>query len=338
MDITREHAKDRQRSDMLGSYLLPALVVTMAIIFILARYAPDAISVRLSIFTTIFLGIFIEASPFLVAGSILSGLLEVYVGTKMISRFIPKNRVMAALSGSLLGFIFPVCECGVVPVTRRLYRKGIPPAVGISFLLAAPVVNPIVMLSTYSAFGWGPVLYGRILISVAIAFVIGFTFTNTEPADILLPEVIAGHGEHHHPVKGFFPKLFTALSVGGDDFLDMVRYLIVGSMLAAAMQTFVPQSSLLAIGGGPVLSIIVLMVLAFVLSICSTVDAFIALSFSSAFTTGSVLAFLTFGPMVDIKSTLLFLSVFQRKTVIKMIGMATILSFTIALIFNLVGG
>ena len=338
MDISREHAKDRKQADMLGPYLLPALVVAIAIIFILSRFGPSAVSVRLSVFTTIFLGIFIEASPFLVAGSILSGLLEVYVGTEMISRFVPRNKILAALTGSLLGIIFPVCECGVVPVTRRLYRKGIPPAVGISFFLAAPVVNPIVLLGTYSAFGWGPILYGRLLISIGIAFVIGLTFTQAQPDDILLPHVIDGHGEHHHPVEGFFPKLFTALSVGGDDFLDMIRYLIIGSMLAAAMQTFVPQSSLLAIGGGPILSIIVLMVLAFVLSICSTVDAFIALSFTSSFTTGSILAFLTFGPMVDIKSTLLFLSVFKRPTVIKMIGMATVLSFTVALIFNLVGG
>ena len=338
MDISQERAKDRLRSDTLGPYLLPALLVMIGLLFALARFAPTAVSTRLSIFTTIFLGIFIEASPFLVAGSILSGLLEVFVGTQMISRFVPRNRVLAAFTGSLLGIIFPVCECGVVPVTRRLYRKGIPPAVGISFLLAAPVVNPIVLLATYSAFGWGPILYGRFLITIAIAFVIGILFTRAEPDEILLPQVIEGHGEHHHPVDGFFPKLFTALSVGGDDFLDMVRYLIIGSMLAAAMQTFVPQSTLLGIGGGPVLSIIVLMVLAFVLSICSTVDAFIALSFSSAFTTGSVLAFLTFGPMVDIKSTLLFLSVFRRQTVIKMIGMATVLSFAIALIFNLLGG
>lgn len=337
MDISHEHAVDRKHSDALGRYLLPALVVAIAVIISLSRFAPDQVSVRLSIFTTIFLGIFIEASPFLVAGSILSGLLEVFVGTQMISRFVPRNRVLAALSGSLLGILFPVCECGVVPVTRRLYRKGIPPAVGMSFLMAAPVVNPIVLVSTYSAFGWGPEFYGRFLISIFIAFVIGLVFTRSRPDDLLLPQVMEGHGEHHHPVEGFLPKLWTALSVGGDDFLDMVRYLIVGSMLAAAMQTFVPQSALLSIGGGPVVSIVVLMVLAFVLSICSTVDAFIALSFSNAFTTGSILAFLTFGPMVDIKSTLLFLSVFKRPTVGKMIGLATMLSFGITLLVNLLG-
>ena len=337
MSISHEHESDHQRSDTLGPYLLPALIVTIAVISIAARVAPPVISTRLNIFTTIFLGIFIEASPFLVAGSILSGLLEVFVGTQMISRFVPRNPVLAALSGALLGIFFPVCECGVVPVTRRLYRKGIPPAVGMSFLLAAPVVNPIVLVSTYSAFGWGPILFGRFLITIGIAFVIGLFFMRSESSDILLPHVVAGDGEHHHPVEGFLPKIWTALSVGGDDFLDMVRYLIIGSMLAAAMQTFVPQSALLAIGGGPVLSIIVLMVLAFVLSICSTVDAFIALSFSGAFTTGSILAFLTFGPMVDIKSTLLFLSVFRRPTVVKMISLATILSFAIALLFNLGG-
>lgn len=338
MDTSHEHTHDRASTNTLTRHLLPALVITIALISILARVAPTPISSRLSIFTTIFLGIFIEAAPFLVAGSILSGLLEVFVGTEMIGRFVPRNKILAAFAGSLLGIAFPVCECGVVPVTRRLYRKGIPPHVGMAFLLAAPVVNPIVLISTYSAFGWGPELYGRFLISIGIAFTVGLLFIRSQPNDILLPQVIAGQGEHHHPVDGFAQKLFTAFKVGGDDFIDMVRYLIIGSMMAAAMQTFVQQSALLSVGQGHVMSILVLMALAFVLSICSTVDAFIALSFSSAFTTGSILAFLTFGPMVDIKSTLLFLSVFQRRTVLKMIGLATFLSFAIALIINLGGG
>lgn len=338
MTISQAHTHDKERTESIGRHLLPALVITIAALFILSRFAPGAISTRLNIFTTIFLGIFIEAAPFLVAGSILSGLLEIFVGTQLISRLVPRNPVLAAFSGSILGILFPVCECGVVPVTRRLYRKGIPPAVGMSFLLAAPVVNPIVLVSTYSAFGWGPILYGRFLISIGIAFVIGLIFMRSQPSDLILPQVLAGDGEHHHHTESLPEKIWTALSIGGDDFLDMVRYLIIGSMLAAAMQTFVPQSALLTVGRGPVLSIIVLMVLAFVLSICSTVDAFIALSFSSAFTSGSIIAFLTFGPMVDIKSTLLFLSVFRRPTVFKMIGLATALSFAVALIINLVGG
>ena len=130
-------------------------------------------------------------------------------------------------------------------------------------------------------------------------------------------------------------RLWNALAIGGDDLLDMARYLIAGSMIAAAMQTIVPQSALLALGSGPVVSIVTLMVLAFVLSICSTVDAFVALSFASSFTTGSILAFLVFGPMVDIKSSLMFLGVMRRRTVLYLILLPMLLTLLITVFFNL---
>jgi hypothetical protein len=123
--------------------------------------------------------------------------------------------------------------------------------------------------------------------------------------------------------------------VAGDDFVDMARYLIIGSMLAAAMQTLVPREALLSIGQGPVVSVLAMQALAFVLSVCSTVDAFLALAFTGAFTTGSILAFLTFGPMVDIKSSLMFLGVFQRRTVFYLIALPFLLSLLIGIFWNL---
>jgi len=121
----------------------------------------------------------------------------------------------------------------------------------------------------------------------------------------------------------------------GDDFLDMARYLIAGSMLAAAMQTLVPQSALLAVGQGPVISVVVMQALAFVLSVCSTVDAFLALAFAGTFTTGAVIAFLVFGPMVDIKSSLMFLGVFQRRAVAYLIALPLVLSLVMGVWWNL---
>ena len=107
----------------------------------------------LGTFSTRFLGIFIEAVSFLLLGTLISGLIAVFVNNDDIARLMPHNPIAATLVGSMLGFIFPVCECGVVPVTRRLYQKGLPVSVGITFLLAAPVMNPIVLASTYAAFG-----------------------------------------------------------------------------------------------------------------------------------------------------------------------------------------
>lgn len=114
----------------------------------------------------------------------------------------------------------------------------------------------------------------------------------------------------------------------------MGRYLVVGGMLAAAMQTFIPQSFLLAIGGGPFISVLVMLALAFILSICSTVDAFVALGFLGTFSFGSVLSFLTFGPMVDIKSLLMYRQVFKDRVVSYLILLPLLMSLLAGLVFN----
>src|SRR4051812_27368168 len=143
----------------------------------------------ISTFSTRFLGIFIEAVSFLLLGAIISGLIAVFLRDDSLTRIMPRNRIFATIIGSMLGFIFPVCECGVVPVTRRLYRKGLPVSVGITFLLAAPVMNPIVLASTYAAFGWGPILIGRFVITWIMALIIGFLFSlEQSPQRILLPK------------------------------------------------------------------------------------------------------------------------------------------------------
>jgi uncharacterized membrane protein YraQ (UPF0718 family) len=332
-----DHRRDKQATIR----LLLALALLILVVAGLGRLATGPLSDRFQTFVTIFMGIFIEAVPFLLAGSIVSGLIERFVDQELLARLIPRRPLPAALVGALLGFTFPVCECGVVPVTRRLYQKGLPLSVGVAFLLAAPVVNPVVILSTYVAFGWGPLLVGRVAFSILIAFTVGFLFSLARPEEVLRPESTGhkhdefSHHEHEQRPATIRARLWQALAIGGDDFLDMARYLIIGSLLAAAMQTLAPQSTLLALGSGPLLSVIVMMVLAFVLSICSTVDAFVALSFVNSFTTGSILGFLVFGPMVDIKSSLMFLGVFRRRSVAYLILLPLLLSLVISIFVNL---
>jgi uncharacterized membrane protein YraQ (UPF0718 family) len=334
-----DHRRDKQATIR----LLLALALLILVVASLGRLATGPVSDRFQTFVTIFMGIFIEAVPFLLAGSIVSGLIERFVDQELLARLIPRRPLPAALVGALLGFTFPVCECGVVPVTRRLYQKGLPLSVGVAFLLAAPVVNPVVILSTYVAFGWGPLLIGRVAFSILIAFAVGFLFSLARPEEVLRPESTShkhdefSHHDHEHEQRPatIRARLWQALAISGDDFLDMARYLIIGSLLAAAMQTLAPQSTLLALGSGPILSVIVMMVLAFVLSICSTVDAFVALSFVNSFTTGSILGFLVFGPMVDIKSSLMFLGVFRRRSVAYLILLPLLLSLVISIFVNL---
>lgn len=328
------------------SRLLRALLTVLVILLGLAAIFADTltsgagwpfIAQRFQTFVTIFLGIFIEAVPFLLAGSLVSGFIAVFVDDSMIERYMPRRALPGALAGAGMGLLFPVCECGVVPVTRRLYEKGLPTSIGVAFLLAAPVINPIVIISTYAAFGATPVFWGRLAVSALVAVIVGLIFAAAQAREVLLPNVAAMCG-CSHAAPASLPvsvRVRQSLNTAGDDFLDMVRYLIIGSMLAAAMQTLVPQALLLSVGQGPVVSVLVMQALAFVLSICSTVDAFLALAFAGTFTTGSIVAFLTFGPMVDIKSALMFLGVFRRRVVAYLIVLPLLLTMFIGILWNL---
>ncbi len=304
----------------------------------------------LSTFTTIFLGIFIEAAPFLLLGTLGSGLVEVFFNKDDLQRLIPRNPVAGVIAGGMLGLFFPVCECGVVPLTRRLFKKGLPLSVGVAFLLAAPVMNPIVIASTAAAFGVGPVLFLRLGLSLLIAVLTGLIFAlQKHPEKLLQATAWAGiSGGAYQDLTGLpeeggerarsarvRAKVSRVLTIAVDEFFEMGRYLVFGSLLAALMQTVVPQSALLAVSSGPLIPVIALIALAVVLSICSTVDAFIALAFANTFALGSVLAFLVFGPMVDIKSVLLFSRVFKRKAVAYLVLLPLALTLLFAVFINL---
>jgi len=300
--------------------LMIAILMPAAVAFQVIRSGAD-VPLAASVFATRFLGIFVEAAPFLLLGSITSGLIEIFIKTEDILRWLPKNRLGAAFGGAFLGLAFPVCECGVVPVARRLFTKGMPISMGVAFLLAAPFMNPIVFASTYIAFGFGPVLVGRFVITALVSVAVGMVIGGfARPEAVLKPQSmqtpVSGQPKPPLPLA---TRLLRALHIAGDEFFEMGRFLIAGSALAALMQTLIPQESLLALGTGPVFSVIFLQILAFILSVCSTVDSFLALAFVNTFTTGAIVSFLSFGPMVDIKSTLMFGGVFRRRIVIYLI-------------------
>lgn len=316
-------------------------------------------------FVTVLLSIFLEAVPFLLAGSLMSGLIHVFVDQELLFRIVPHHPLLGSFLGAVAGLVFPVCECGVIPVTRRLYQKGLPLSPGIAFILAAPVINPIVIASTYTAFGWGPMLWYRLGLSFVIASLIGFLFSFAATEDILLDEVrnaaelpedafaaaaksmrVQIHvaepasvlpGCCTSPLAGasFKARIYEALAVAGDDFLDMARYLIAGAILAAGMQTLIPQSALMRFNTNVLLSVLTMMLLAFLLSVCSTADAFLALAFLNSFTPPAVLAFLVFGPMVDIKSMLMLLRILRGRSVFYLILLAGMMTLTLTTFLNL---
>jgi uncharacterized membrane protein YraQ (UPF0718 family) len=225
-------------------------------------------------------------------------------------------------------------------------RKGVPVPVGIAFLLAAPVINPIVIASTFAAFGNTPIFWLRFALTLLIAVGVGLLFLfETDMSRIirpmnadLAPSFHLDFGHDHHPSEqspSLKQKFKKVLLIASDEFFEMGRFLVVGALLAALMQTFVPQTWLLSLGQGPILSVIVLTLLAVLLSVCSTVDSFIALAFSSTFSVGAVLAFLVYGPMVDIKATLMYLRVFKRKTVVILVVLPWLLTLVASTAINL---
>jgi uncharacterized membrane protein YraQ (UPF0718 family) len=337
----------RQRSLSFIALIAVILLISAALVFVLPALglAPALNAADLfQTYVTRFLGIFIEAIPFLLLGSFASGVIAVFVTPDEMARLVPRNKFLATVMGALLGMIFPVCECGVVPVVRRLYQKGLPVSAGIAFLLGAPVLNPIVIASTYAAFGFSSVFWARLGFSFVLAMSIGLVFS-VQPSliRVLRPASLAplmgGSTDLIPPgaihVESPARKWQRAIGIGADDFFDVGRYLVIGTLISTTLQTLVPQQLLVSIGTSPVTSVIALCLLAFVLSVCSTVDAFLALSFVNTFTTGSIIAFLVFGPMVDIKSTMMFLGVFRRRVVLYLILLPLFAAIFIGLVINL---
>lgn len=321
-------------------YLLVGIVIAAAVIYgvINTGQPPDVV---ITMFATLFLGIFIEAVPFLLLGTLTSGLIEAFIRPDDLVRYLPRNRVLATICGAFLGIVFPVCECGVVPVVRRLFIKGLPVSVGMSFLLAAPFMNPIVFASTYIAFGFGAVFIGRFMLTALVAVAVGLIFALTaRPDEVLQPSsmLVEDGFETLQPRKTLRQGLGMAITIAAGEFFEMGRFLVMGCLLAAAMRTLIPQELLLAAGTGVVTSVLMMLALAFILSICSTVDAFVSLMFTSTFTTGSILAFLSFGPMVDIKSTMMFTGVFRRKTVFYLVLLPFLMNLLAGVIINLGAG
>ncbi len=97
-------------------------------------------------FASIFLSIIFEGIPFILIGALASSIIQIFVSEETIARIIPKNKFVGVFIASLVGLVFPVCECAIVPITRRLLKKGVPLSIAITFMLSVPIMNPVVLL------------------------------------------------------------------------------------------------------------------------------------------------------------------------------------------------
>lgn len=282
--------------------------------------------------------IFLEAAPFLLLGSLLAALIEEFTDEELFRRFLPKSRFFAVLTGLFAGLLLPTCECGVVPVVRKLLGKRVPPAVAVAYLFAAPSINPIVILSTYIAFeGDLKMVTGRLLIATTTALALGWLLGNITPGQLLRDPGIQEGSEqccrhhHGHSATGWLRKLSAIAAHTSAEFLDMSRFLLLGAVVTALFKVTAPVSLLDWFFGNVILSVIMMMALAIVLSVCSEADAFIAASFS-AFPPVSLLAFMGIGPMVDLKLIAMYGAVFKKRVVVDFVLVPILIVFGLCLV------
>ena len=289
-----------------------------------------------------FLSIVLEGAPYLLLGTLISGFIDAYLPSNAMDRLLPKRPLFAILIAGLLGGFFPVCECAVVPVIRRLLKKGLPLSCAVTYMLSAPIINPVVVLSTLSAFkGQHPVAMtcSRLLMAYIVTVVVGLVVSRLRVDRVLRDHVLApGESDHSHAHGSHDQRVLHALRVARIDFLETALYFVIGVLITSVFNTrlvILPQAqdTIALLQKNDWLAIPGLMVLAFVLSLCSTTDAFIAASLAG-FSWVARLAFLVFGPMADLKLIFLYSSVFRKAFVARLIIGLFLLIFLLSIIWK----
>jgi uncharacterized protein len=322
------------RSPWIGVALGAGIV---AALFLVDAFLPNlydaALPSRAQDGLTLALSVLIEALPFVILGVLLSIVVQVWLPSDVIHRWLPRRAWARRAVLSLLGMLIPVCECGNVPFARGLMMRGLAPAEALTFLIAAPIVNPIVILTTHAAFGFDDgILVARLIGGYLIANLIGWIYSRHPSPDSLLTQRFVDTCERvtHEPgtpVRRSLTQFLVELRA-------VMPALIIGSALAGAVQVLIPRELLLVIGSNPVLSIVAMMALAMTVAICSNVDAFFALSFASTFSSGAIVAFLLVGPLVDVKMLALMRTTFTTRTLAGIVGVVVLAAFAIGIGVN----
>ena len=296
----------------------------------------------LTTFGVIFASIVIEALPFILLGALVSAAVAVFVPDRVFARIGSLPRRLQLPGATLAGFGFPVCECGSVPIGRRLISRGMHPSAGLGFMFAAPILNPIVLISTWVAFGGGTrgaeMVAGRAALGFIVALMAGFVIAGRE-TPLLRKQKHGDRGEpcadghEHQDMASDRSGAFIGHLIG--DLLFMGRFLAFGAAASALMQTFVPQSFLSTVAGATVIAILGLMAFAFMLSLCSEADAFVAASFT-AFPLSAQLGFLVFGPILDAKLAAIYGATFRPPFIRRLLIVAVPLVLVGALLFGVI--
>lgn len=285
------HDRRDARRSHLGIAIVLFVVVAAAALRPLLEQLLDRPAV--AHWATIFVSIAVQAMPFLVLGVSISAAVAAFVPSGFLPRVLPNRPTLAVPAAAVAGAALPGCECGSVPIARRLVAQGVSPPAALTFLLSAPAINPIVLVSTAVAFPGKPeVVAARALASLLAATVVGLVWSRIGSMDLL------SRVRRRHSHEGSRLAVFTGTAQ--HDLLQAGGFLIIGAATAATLQTAVPRSVLDAVSGSDVIAILALAGLAVVMAICSEADAFVAASLTQ-FSLTARLTFMVVGPMVDVK-------------------------------------
>jgi uncharacterized protein len=284
-------------------------------------------------FVVSLMSIVYEALPFVIIGALISGILEELLPQQLFAKMIPKNRSLAIAGSALLGLVFPMCECGIVPVMRRLLGKGLPLGCAVAYMLAAPIINPVVIASTAAAFTGDRSTIDGLTSMQMVALRCGMAFITAFIVGSVINRLAASVGVNNLvkvPIKSgtslemapedvakppLMKRLSNIASVALHDFIDITCFLILGAMLAAGLQTFEIVNKVSGLFGNPFTAAFIMMVIAVLLCLCSEADAFVAANMLKVPLAGKI-SFLVLGPMFDLKLLFMYTRVFKPRLII----------------------
>ena len=313
------------------------IAAVFAVRALIPALGPWSLPNQLQDLLTLSISVIIESLPFVLLGILLSIVVQVWIPDRWIMRVLPQNPFLRRAVISFLGIFLPVCECGNVPLARGLIVKGFTVSESMTFLLAAPIVNPITIITTGQAFGFDSWIFAaRLVGGFLIANIIGWLFSRHPDQDSLLSDRFAAECRMPDPHDHDQTRWQKSVVLFTRESSVIMPALFIGSLVAGLVQVAVPRSVLLGLGSNPLWSILAMMVLGFVISVCSNVDSFFILPFASTFMPGSISVFLLFGPIIDIKMLTLMRTTFTARVLVQLTVVVALLSALIGLVVNYV--
>lgn len=316
--------------------LIMITFVLFYMVFCLLMYETG---INLGRWAGIFLGVFLQAVPFLAIGVLLSSLIQIYVPADWIQRHFPQKTFAGQIFAIVAGFCLPVCDCASIPVFKSLVKKGVPVSAAVTFMLVSPVINPVVILSTYYAFnGNYKMIAARCGLGILCAVICGLTYAIKPSKNPLLeqkmpPSVLCDDYTFWLQLDVRISRIEQLIRHAQNEFFSVGKFLIVGILVSSCFQNLFQTTMAAGKDVRPCVALLMMMCLAFVLSLCSSSDAVVARSMAGSFPVGAILGFLVFGPMMDIKNVAMLLSGFKSRFVLRLLLTVFVVCFTVIMLF-----